>query len=67
MVPFDDSINSLLYAMMNDGAVLDWDSGDLFGGNSAMDIANAATTGWDEAASYLSFAWGDLMGFFGSF
>ncbi|PQM51031.1 hypothetical protein [Mycolicibacter virginiensis] len=67
MVPFDDSINSLLYAMMNNGAVLDWDSGDLFGGNSAMDIANSAGSGWEEAANYPSFAWGDLMGYFGIF
>ncbi|OBG40275.1 hypothetical protein [Mycolicibacter heraklionensis] len=67
MVQFDDGINSLLHAMSDNGAVLDWDSGDLFGGNSAMDIANSAGSGWEEAANYLSFAWGDLMGYFGIF
>lgn len=67
MVPFDDGINSLLYALMNNGDVLDWTSGDLFGGDSAMDIASNADTGWAEAANYLSFAWGDLMGYFGIF
>lgn len=69
MVPFDDGINSLLYAMMNNGAVLDWDggTGDLLGGNSMEDIANSAASGWAEAASYFQFAWGDLMGFFGIF
>ncbi|MFL0180560.1 MULTISPECIES: hypothetical protein [unclassified Mycobacterium] len=67
MVPLDDSINSLLYALMNNGDVLDWSSGDLFGGDSAMDIASNADTGWAEAANYLSFAWGDLMGYFGIF
>ncbi|MEB3034321.1 hypothetical protein [[Mycobacterium] nativiensis] len=69
MVPFDDGINSLLFAMMHGGAVLDWDggTGDLFGGNSMMDIANGATSGWGEAASYFQFAWGDLMGYFGIF
>lgn len=69
MVPFDDSINSLLYATMNNGAVLDWDggTGDLFGGSSMADIANSADSGWAEAASYLQYAWGDLLGYFGIF
>lgn len=62
-------INALLYATMNNGAVLDWDggTGDLLGGTSMADIANGAATGWAEAASYFQFAWGDLMGFFGIF
>ncbi|WP_046302085.1 hypothetical protein [Mycobacterium sp. UM_Kg27] len=69
MVPFDDGINSLLYAMMNNGAVLDWDggTGDLFGGSSMEAIANGADTGWAEAMSYFQFAWGDLLGYFGVF
>lgn len=69
MVPFDDGINSLLYAFMNNGAVLDWDggTGDLFGGSSMEAIANGADSGWSEAADYFQFAWGDLMGYFGIF
>ncbi|WP_125078787.1 hypothetical protein [Mycobacterium sp. P7213] len=69
MVPLDDGINSLLYAMMNNGAVLDWDggTGDLFGGSSMEAIANGADTGWAEAMSYFQFAWGDLLGYFGVF
>lgn len=67
MVQFDDGINSLLYALMNNGGVLDWASGDLFGGNSAMDIANGATSGWEEAGQYFQFAMGDLLGYFGIF
>lgn len=69
MVPFDDGINSLLYAFMNNGDVLDWDggTGDLFGGTSMENIAIGADSGWAEAMSYFQFAWGDLMGFFGIF
>ncbi|CAJ1501507.1 hypothetical protein [[Mycobacterium] holstebronense] len=67
MVPFDDGINSLLFAMMNGGDKLDWDSGDLFGGTSAMTIADNADNGWMEASSYFQFALGDLLGYFGIF
>ncbi|MEB3020688.1 hypothetical protein [[Mycobacterium] crassicus] len=67
MVAFDDGINSLLHAAASNGGVLDWDSGDLFGGNSLEHIANNADTGWAEAMQYFQFAWGDLMGYFGIF
>lgn len=67
MVQFDDGMNSLLFALSNNGGVLEWDSGDLFGGSSAMDIANNATSGWEEAANYFNFGWGDLLGYFGIF
>lgn len=67
VVQFDDGINSLLYALSNSGGVLGWDSGDLFGGTSAMDIANGATSGWDEASQYFQASLADLAGFFGIF
>ncbi|MDD7814842.1 hypothetical protein PP713_19975 [Mycobacterium sp. CSUR Q5927] len=67
VVQFDDGINSLLYALSNSGGVLGWDSGDLFGGTSAMDIANGATTGWEEASQYFQASLADSAGFFGIF
>ncbi|OBG02847.1 hypothetical protein [Mycolicibacter sinensis] len=67
MVQFDDGINSLLYALSNNDHVLAWDSGDLFGGNSAMDIATGASSGWEEAGQYFQAGMADLLGYFGIF
>lgn len=67
LVQFDDGINSLLYALSNNGDVLAWSSGDLFGGDSAMDIANGASSGWDEAGQYFQASLADLLGYFGVF
>jgi hypothetical protein len=62
VVQFDDGINSLLYALSNSGGVLGWDSGDLFGGTSAMDIAAGASSGWEVAGQYFQAGMADLLG-----
>lgn len=64
LVQFDNGFNSLLFASMNNGDALDWDSGALFGGASAQLIAENALNGWAEASSYFQFGMGDVLGYF---
>ncbi|OBI26764.1 hypothetical protein EHH44_03600 [Mycolicibacter terrae] len=67
VVAYDDGLNSLMYALANNGAVLDWDSGDLFGGASAMEIANGAASGWEESGLYFQASLADFLGYLGVF
>lgn len=67
VVAYDDGLNSLMYALANNGAVLDWDSGDLFGGASAMEIANGAASEWEESGLSFQASPADLLGYRGAF
>lgn len=68
LMEFNNGSNTALWALMNDGENLDWDSGALFGGNAAMEIATAAAAsgdGWAQAGDYFELGFNDLLGYFG--
>lgn len=67
LLEFNNGSNTMLWALMNDGDNLDWDSGALFGGNAAMDIATDAAAsgdGWGQASDYFELGFNDLLGYF---
>ncbi|OBK84705.1 hypothetical protein [Mycolicibacter sinensis] len=68
LMEFNNGSNTALWALMNDGDNLDWDSGALFGGNAAEAIATAAVAsgdGWAQAGDYFELGFNDLLGYFG--
>lgn len=67
VMEFYNGGNTAMWALMNDGANLDWDSGALFGGNAAMQIAIDAadsSDGWTQASAYFELGFNDLLGYF---
>lgn len=64
LMEFNNGSNTFLWALMNNGDALDWDSGALFGGNAAMEIADNATSGWAQAGDYFELGFQDLLGYF---
>lgn len=68
LMEFNNGSNTLLWALMNDGDNLDWDSGALFGGSAAEAIATAAAEsgdGWGQASDYFELGFNDILGYFG--
>lgn len=64
LMEFNNGSNTFLWALMNNGDTLDWDSGALFGGNAAMEIADNATSGWTQASDYFELGFQDILGYF---
>jgi len=67
LMEFNNGSNTFMWALMNNGDNLDWDSGALFGGNAAIAIADAAATsgdGWAQAGDYFELGFNDLLGYF---
>lgn len=67
LMEFYNGGNTFMWALMNGGDNLDWDSGALFGGNAAMEIADAAALsgdGWTQANDYFELGFNDLLGYF---
>ena len=65
LTEFYDAYNAGLYALMNDGAVID--SSDLFGSSATIDAALAVGddgTGWDVASNFLENGFNDIAGYF---
>lgn len=67
LMEFYNGGNTFMWALMNDGDNLDWDSGALFGGSAAMTIAADAVTsgdGWAQANDYFELGFNDMLGYF---
>lgn len=67
LMEFNNGSNTFMWALMNNGDNLDWDSGALFGGSAAIAIADAAATsgdGWAQAGDYFELGFNDLLGYF---
>lgn len=67
VMEFYNGSNTVMWALMNDGDNLDWDSGALFGGDAAEAIATAAAAsgdGWAQAGDYFELGFNDILGYF---